>query len=320
MNKLKKVGLTALGTVLVSAGAANAASMSVSGGTSLFFNGEDNSNMGNGWSMTDSLSFTASGDMDNGWNISTTLEVDGNTMDDRSITIDTGEMGKITFSGSGTSGPIGAWDDLTPTANEEAHGTAVAGTADGPVNGASTANSFIYDKDLGDFVEGLAVKAAYTPSATTTKVESSTEYGVSYTNGGFSANLAMGENNDQISTGTAGSGKIDNSVFYVGYAMDNGLKVGYQVNENDSATANEDEDFTAIGISYAVSDDVSISYNISEIDYEASTLSDQEAQGISASITNGGMTISGTYSTVDNTAGTTTADNTGYELNIAFAF
>jgi len=229
-------------------------------------------------------------------------------------------MGKITFSGSGTSGPIGAWDDLTPTANEEAHGTAVSGTADGPVNGASTANSFIYDKDLGDFVEGLAVKAAYTPSATTTKVNSSTEYGVSYTNGGFSANLAMGENNDQISTGTQGSGKIDNSVFYVGYSMDNGLKVGYQVNENDSATANEDEDFTAIGISYAVSDDVSISYNISEIDYEASTLGDQEAQGISASITNGGMTISGTYSTVDNTAGTTTADNTGYELNIAFAF
>ena len=320
MNKLKKVGLTALGTVLVSAGAANSAAMSVSGSTSVFFNGEDNSNMGNGWSMTDSLSFTASGDMDNGWSISTTLEVDGNTMDDRSISIDTGEMGKFTFSGSGTSGPIGAWDDLTPTANEEAHGTAVSGTADGPVNGASTANSWIYDKDLGDFMEGLAVKAAYTPSATTTKVESSTEYGVSYTSGGLSVNLAMGENNDQISTGTQGAGKIDNSVFYVGYAMDNGLSIGYQVNENDSATANEDEDFTAIGVSYVVSDDVSISYNISEIDYEASTLEDQEAQGISASVTNGGMTISGSYSTVDNTAGSSTADNTGYELNIAFAF
>ena len=34
-------------------------------------------------------------------------------------------MGKLTFSGSGTSGPIGAWDDVTPTANEEAHGVAV---------------------------------------------------------------------------------------------------------------------------------------------------------------------------------------------------
>tara|TARA_Y100000590_G_scaffold239962_1_gene269863 strand:+ start:4640 stop:5602 length:963 start_codon:yes stop_codon:yes gene_type:complete len=320
MNKLKKVGLTALGTVLVSAGAASAADMSVTGSTSLFFNGEDNSNMGNGWSMTDSLSFAASGEMDNGWTVSTSIEVDGNTMDDRSLTIDTGEMGKLTFSGSGTSGPIGAWDDLTPSANEEAHGTAVSGTADGPVNSSSMANAFVYDLDLANFFEGLALKASYAPSATTTKVESSTEYGLSYSNGGLSINAGMGENNDQISTGTAGSGKIDVSVFYVGYAMDNGLSIGYQVNENDSATANEDEDFTAIGVSYAVSDDISISYNISEIDYESSTLEDQEAQGISASITNGGMTISGTYSTVDNTAGSSTADNTGYELNIAFAF
>ena len=65
MNNLKKIGLTALGTAMISTGA-HAAAMSVSGSTSIFFNGEDNSNLGNGWSMTDSLSFTASGEMDNG--------------------------------------------------------------------------------------------------------------------------------------------------------------------------------------------------------------------------------------------------------------
>ncbi len=322
MNNLKKIGLTALGTALVAAGSANAASMSVSGSTSLFFNGEDNSNMGNGWSMTNSLNFSASGEMENGWNISTAIEVDGNTMDDRILTIDMGETGKVTFSGSGSSGPIGAWDDLTPTANEEAHGTAVAGTQDGAVNStASTAGAFIYDLDLGDTVmEGLAIKAAYFPSHVATRLESSTEYGVSYSSGGLSVNVAMGENNDQISTGTAGSGKIDTSVGYVGYSMDNGLKIGFQANESDSGTANEDEDFTAVGVSYVTEDGVSVSYNVSEIDYESSTLSDQEAQGISVSFTTGGMTISGTYSTVDNTAGTSTADNTGYELNVAFAF
>ena len=66
--------------------------------------------------------------MDNGFTVSTTLELDGSALDDRSISIETGDMGKLTFSGSGTSGPIGAWDDVTPSANEEAHGTAVAGT------------------------------------------------------------------------------------------------------------------------------------------------------------------------------------------------
>ena len=53
MDNLKKIGLTALGTALVTAGSAQAASMSVSGATSIFFNGEDNSDLGNGWSMTD---------------------------------------------------------------------------------------------------------------------------------------------------------------------------------------------------------------------------------------------------------------------------
>ena len=48
--------------------------MSVSGGTSIFFGGEDNSNKGNGWSMTDSITFTASGEMDNGFTISTSLD------------------------------------------------------------------------------------------------------------------------------------------------------------------------------------------------------------------------------------------------------
>ena len=55
--------------------------------------------------------------------------------DDRSISIDTGDMGKLTFSGQWIR-PIGAWDDVTPSANEEAHGTAVAGTAAGAANAA----------------------------------------------------------------------------------------------------------------------------------------------------------------------------------------
>ena len=97
------------------------------------------------------------------------------------------------------------------------------------------------------------------------------------------------------------------------------ITVGYQTNETDSGTANQDEDFTAIGVSYAVSDDLSISYNVSEIDFESGT-NDQEATGISFSYTSGGMTISGTHSTIDNVAGTATADNSGYEVNFSFAF
>ena len=314
MNNLKKIGLTALGTALVTAGSAQAATLSVSGATSIFFNGEDNSDLGNGWSMTDSISFAASGEMDNGFTVSTAFELDNGALDDRSITIDTGDMGKLTFSGSGTSGPIGAWDDVTPTANEEAHGTATAGTAAGAANAASSVNRFVYDYTA---MDGLAIKASYTPSGGPGVVESSTEIGALYTGiEGLSVYAAMGENNNQPTTGI--TGKADLTAFAAVYTM-GAISVGYQLNETDSGTASQDEDFTAMGISYAVSDDLSISYNVSEIDFESGS-NDQEATGVSFSYTSGGMTISGTHSTIDNVAGSASADNSGYEVNFSFAF
>ena len=107
-------------------------------------------------------------------------------------------------------------------------------------------------------------------------------------------------------------------MFGVKYAM-GAITLGYQINETDSGTANEEEDFTAMGVSYALSDDLSVSLNMSEIDFESAT-EDQEATGVSFSYTSGGMTISGTHSTIDNQNGTATADNTGYELNFVFSF
>ena len=306
--------MTALGTALVTAGSAQAASMSVSASTSLFFNGEDNSDMGNGWSMTDSVTFSGSGEMDNGFTVSTTIELDGAVVDTRTLSIDTGDMGKITFSGDGASGPIGAWDDITPTANEEAHGVATSGTASGAANAAATNDIFVYDYTI---MDGLALKASYTPSDGTAAIESSVDYGLLYTGiDGLSVYAAMGENNNQPTTGI--TGKADLSMFGVKYAM-GAITVGYQINETDSGNASQDEDFTALGVSYAVSDDLSVSLNQSEIDFE-STTEDQEATGVSFSYTSGGMTISGTHSTIDNQNGTAASDFTGYEVNFIFAF
>ena len=88
-------------------------------------------------------------------------------------------MGKLTFSGDGGSGPIGAWDDVTPSANEEAHGVAVAGTQDGAANAAaSDDNIFIFDYTA---MDGVALKASYTPSNTTTSIDSSSRIWCSYT-------------------------------------------------------------------------------------------------------------------------------------------
>ena len=308
MNNLKKIGLTALGTAMV-ATSANAAELSVSGGTSIFFGGEDNSNGGNGWSMTDQIDFNASGEMDNGFTVDMYLQLDGSAapFDDQTLAIGMGDMGTLTFSGHGASGPIGAWDDKTPTANEESWGTSIGGTVDGPTNSAVSDNSFIYDYTISD---GIALKAAYKPSKGTA-LESSTEIGVSYTGmEGLTVLAAMGENN-------SAADKIDLSVFSVNYAM-GPITVGFQSNESDAGTGT-DEDFSAYGISYAISDDVSVSYGVSTVDY-SSALEDQDSSAVSVSFTAGGVGISASHQTTDNVAGAATADNSGYEVNFSFAF
>ena len=307
MNNLKKIGLTALGTAMV-ATSAQAASLSVSGATSIFFGGEDNSNAGNGWSMTDQIDFNASGEMDNGFTVDMYLQFDdGSTLDDKTLAIGMGDMGTLTFSGHGGNGPVGAWDDKTPSANEESWGTSIGGKVDGPTNSAVSDNSFIYDYTISD---GIALKAAYKPSKGTA-LESSTEIGVSYTGmEGLTVLAAMGENN-------SAADKIDLSVFSVNYAM-GPITVGFQSNESDAGTGT-DEDFSAYGISYAVSDDLSISYGVSTVDY-SSSLEDQDSSAVSVSFTAGGVGISASHQTTDNVAGAASADNSAYEINFSFAF
>ena len=106
---------------------------------------------------------------------------------------------------------------------------------------------------------------------------------------------------------------------YVKYAMD-AFTVGYQASESDSEATNADKDFTAIGLSYAVSEEMSVSVNTSTIDYENATLSDQEATGISVSYVMGSMTLKANHNSVDNIAGTSTDDRSGYALGLTFAF
>jgi outer membrane protein OmpU len=310
MNNLKKIGLTALGTALV-ASSAHAADITMSATSKITFLGADNGDDGNGWSMSDSITFSTTGEMDNGMTVTHGIELDGAAIDANSIAVDTGDMGTLTFVGGGTTGVITQWDDLTPNANEEANGVPYNGTAsavDG--GGAQTHNLFIYDYTITD---GLELKASYAPSGLTAAVEGSTEYGIKYTGiDGLTVYAAMGENNDAA----AGIDNVNFAAIYTAGAM----SVGFQANDIDHATANSDRDATILGVSYAVSDDLSVSLNTSTVEHEDSTKDDQEATAVSFSYTSGGMTVSGSYGSMDNVGGTGTVDNNAYEMNVAFAF
>jgi outer membrane protein OmpU len=314
MNNLKKVGLTALAGALVSV-SANAAELTVTGGASIGFTGEEMVNTGNGWSMNDGLTFAATTEMDNGWNVTATQIIDssdgasGVIMDTRILKIDMGDQGTLTFSGTGGSSVLNAVDDTTPTAYEESWD--VVSSASAIPGGTGGDNMFHYSNS--SLMDGVKVSASYTPSAGAGHIESSADYGVEYTGiDGLTLGYAAGENNAAAAT-------LELSNMYAKYTMD-AFTVGMTTSESDSETASADKEFTAMGISYAVSEELSVSLNTSTIDYEDSTLSDQDATGISVSYVMGSMTIKAARNDVDNIAGAASTNRSAYDLSLAFAF
>ena len=314
MNNLKKVGLTALAGALVSV-SANALDVSVSGGASISFSGEEKQTSGNGWSMNDGITFSSSGEMDNGMTVTVTQilnddDVAANQVfDTRSLAVDMGDTGTFTFYGIGGSSVMDAIDDTTPTANEESWDDVTG--ADSIPGGTAGANMMHYSNS--SLMDGLTLSASYTPSNGATEVESSMDYGFAYTGvDGLTIGMGQGEDNTAAAS-------LDLTQMYATYTME-AISVGIHASESDSETADADLDFTALGLSYAVSEDMSVSLNTSTIEYEDSTLSDQEATGVSVSYTMGSMTLSGNMNQVDNIAGTSTDDRSGYSFTLGFAF
>jgi len=313
MNNFKKIGLSALAGSLAAV-SVQAADLSVTGGASIGFAGEEEQATGNGWSMNDGVTFAASEEMDNGWTVSLNFLLDSSDsttaagLDNRSLTIDMGDNGVFTFSGDGGDGVLSRIDDVTPTAYEESWDVVTG--ADGAPSGPSSNNMMHYSNS--SLMDGVELSVAYIPSGTG-QVESSSDYGVKYTGiDGLTIGVAGGEINAAAAT-------QDVTNMYATYAMD-AFTVGVQATESDSETANSDKDFSAMGISYAVSEDLSVSINTSTIDFESSTLTDQDATGLSVSYTMGSMTLSAAHNTVDNIAGAAAADRSGYDLSLAFAF
>ena len=326
MNNIKKIGLTALGTSLI-ATSAFAGALSVSGSASITYTGKDKGTHGNGFSMSDSITFSGGGEMDNGWNVTVSYELDDNetatgNMDSRSVKIDTNGMGTVTFAGHGGSSAMGAVDDVMPTAYGESFDILGAtmdtggktGTEIFNAIGSAGSNNMIHYSS-GDLIDGFSFAASYVPSGTG-EVESSMDMAVEYTGmEGLTLGYASGENN-----AAGGTGNFDNETMYIKYSY-GPVTVGYQESEQDAEAATNDDEFTSMGITYQVSDDLTIGYTASEYN-DGNTTTDQENSNLSASYTMGGMTLSLAMAEEKNRGGSTAAadDVKGYNLNLAFAF
>jgi outer membrane protein OmpU len=227
--------------------------------------------------------------------------------------VDMGDMGKLRFAGLGASGngAVGMWDDKMPAANEETWDIKGGGGEDGPVNQQTGADSFIYTNSA---IDGVTVVLNYKPAEAGVH-KSTTGGGLLFTGmEGLNIGAAMEDNN------TTDGAVIENTVFYATYAID-AFTIGFQANESDSETAGADEEFESVGVSYAVSEDISVSYGTSTIEYEtAASKSDQEADALGISWTNGSMSVTASRHSIDNVAGTASDDRDVTELNLTFAF
>ena len=311
---IKKIGLTALAGALVSV-SANAAELTVTGGASLGFSGEEKTAKGNGWTMNDTITFAASAEMDNGWVVSTSMMIDSGdnagirNIDNRSMKIDMGDAGTLTFYGQSGSSNISLMDDTTPTAGEEAWDDVTGGTAHS--YGPTGDDTFFYQNS--SLMDGVMIGIDYIPSDGADQIESSTAAVIKYTGiDGLTIGAGMGEDNGEGPTDAD-----DVTAFNVTYTMD-AVSIGYSSYEVDSNASSSDTTLTAMGISYAVSDDLSVSINTAETEIEGSK--DQEALGISASLVVGSMTLSANHNSIENVGGTEGKDRSGYALGLSFAF
>ena len=312
MNKFTKIGVSALAGSLMAV-SANAVEMSVSGGASITFGdyGADVTN--NAWSQGDGLTFTASGETDGGLTVSSSYVLDNDDLDDYSVSISTDSMGTVTFHAMDGSSALGAVDDVMPTAYEEPW---FGVTSPSKIDGSAANGLFQYTSPS---VGGATITATYNQADTATLVESQTSYAIAYSPemvDGLTVGYAV---QDDTSTGVATSA-VDENTMYVKYVYGS-ITAGYQVSDADNATASESMESTGMAISYAISDEMSISYGQHEVETpNDSADADQEASAISASYVSGGMTIKGTIGEVDNVGNVATTDRETYEFSMSFAF
>ena len=325
MNNLKKIGLTALAASLVST-SVFAGAMNVTGSAGITFAGQDSVTSANGWTMSDEITFSGGGEMDNGWTVDVSMQLDNNAqgssattqnLDNRSIVIGMGDMGTVSFIGHGGDSALGAVDDTTPNAdgNESWDTISAAGETAakfGSIGGNSVENMFKYSTSA--IVEGLSLNVTYAPQEAA-NITGTTSMAIAYTGiDGLTLGYAIDENSE------AGALQTDYSTMYAKYVY-GAVTVGVTTSEEDSATAADNDEFQAYGISYAVTENLSVAYN--EATYDAATVAlDQESTAVDVSYTMGSMTLTGTMVSMENVAGSSASagDVDGYELNLSFAF
>ena len=306
MNKVTKYGLTALAGSLV-ATSVSAGELSVSGSWGWNYDSADSDESGNPMSMGDSVTFSGSGETDQGWTAGVSYELDGGTFDDYKLTLDMGDSGKLTFSGNSVSGDgIHMVNDIVPAADTAVYSMTDSAVAYGVADGADQTSNLGYNITVGD----LKVSAEMQKGAGTDKT-----YGIQYTG---IENLTLVAGMGEVNPGQVAGGQ-DEEVWGIKYSIA-GVTAAYHQTEVDIGGANAaDEEATHMGVSFAVNDDLTVSYAVQDVDITGKTL-DEKNSGFGVSYTMGSMSVAAYAGKTENGNGVATADDEGKGLTLSIAF
>ena len=341
MNKLTKIGVSALAGSLVAA-SAQAGELAASGTWELTYKSDDKTAVGNPFGSKSAITLSGSGDVDGLGTASFSAVINDNNPAgylSHLITLDMGDAGMVGFDqGVGQFG-VSTIDDKSPTAWEESwHNT--ANSSGGLVHSGGSGGVLGYSNSMG----GFDLSVEYAPSITTA------DNGDGGT-GGDNTSLANGSNvnfainNSSLVDGLtfgfgAGSTEYDDeaivgredgssSVAYANYVM-GPATVGITLSDSNNArTANTTtnsggREVEAYGISFAVNDNLSISYNEHNMTYKKNAAAnpdvEQQSTGIAIAYTMGGATLAIQNNSMDNVSGTSGTNDEITEISLSLAF
>ena len=302
MNKIAKIGLTALAGSLV-ATSAFAGAMSVSGSAKVTYQGGKGDSAANPFSNSKGISFSGSGELDNGMTVSTGYTMTNAAFSTSHVSLDMGDSGTVHFMNGTSKAGLNKYQDKMPTAGEQVWDD--VDTDDNGVVGTGNSNTFGYEVSI------AGITASMSMGREAQGTDSSIVLVASDLVDGMEIGYGMGTNS------TSSTVENDHSTAYVTYTSGMAT-VGIQTSSIDKASA--DEDRLAAAVSLAINENMSISYGVSTVDFETASLSDEESSGVSASYTMGGMTIAAVFNQTDSVAGSSGTDKEFKEVSVAFAF
>ena len=331
MNKLSKIGVSALCGSLAAVSSANAGEMSVSGSASMTWVSLDEVTTGNPLGIATGMTFSGSGELDNGTTFTVSIaHTHKNVYSVSAISLTTPTLGTFVYDEGGGTG-LDRLDDKMPTAWEESDGTGL-GAGLQTVGGAGNSTDIEWTVGSDFMPEGLTLRLAYAPHPDGTK---NSKKGTGGESGGAEAMNGSGWDVVVEYTGVEGfnlfggysevdqvSNLGDREAMALGftYAL-GGVTFGYQISHDNTpgvdAATTDAYDNNAWGVSFAVNDDLSISYGTHESTKENSNGTatgngidiTTESKSFQVSYTMGGASLVFAQSEVDNSKYATAAAN-----------